>query len=102
VAQGARAALDAGAACALVNCVPALHAMPYVRALGEVGASPFGVYANAGEPADAIGWSAGAEGSARHEGLAAAWRDAGASVVGGCCGTGPAHVRALAASVATI
>jgi homocysteine S-methyltransferase len=33
------------------------------------------------------------EALARH---AAAWIDAGATIVGGCCGTGPAHIRALA------
>ena len=27
---------------------------------------------------------------------AARWSDAGATIVGGCCGTTPAHVRALA------
>ena len=99
LAEGARAALGAGAACALVNCVPALRALPYVQALGAMGVSPFGVYANAGASADAIGWSAGAGGSERHAGLAGAWRGRGASVLGGCCGTGPAHVRALAASL---
>lgn len=27
------------------------------------------------------------------------WRDAGASIVGGCCGVGPEHIRALARSL---
>ena len=30
------------------------------------------------------------------------WRDAGASILGGCCGTGPAHIRALAAALAAV
>jgi S-methylmethionine-dependent homocysteine/selenocysteine methylase len=33
---------------------------------------------------------------ARH---AAAWRTAGASVVGGCCGVGPEHIAAVAAAL---
>jgi 5-methyltetrahydrofolate--homocysteine methyltransferase len=32
---------------------------------------------------------------------AVAMRDAGASIVGGCCGTTPDHLRAIAASVAS-
>jgi S-methylmethionine-dependent homocysteine/selenocysteine methylase len=30
---------------------------------------------------------------------ARAWIDAGARIVGGCCGTRPAHIRAIAASL---
>ena len=57
---------------------------------------PFGAYANLGAP-DA------ATGSWRHEsvsplGFAAAaveWVAAGARLVGGCCGTTPAHIEAI-------
>jgi len=30
--------------------------------------------------------------------MAVRWRDAGATMIGGCCRTGPAHIRALRAS----
>jgi S-methylmethionine-dependent homocysteine/selenocysteine methylase len=33
----------------------------------------------------------------RYAALAAAWTAAGATILGGCCGTAPAHIRALAA-----
>jgi homocysteine S-methyltransferase len=36
----------------------------------------------------------------RYAAAAADWRARGARIVGGCCGTGPAHVRALAEMVA--
>jgi len=99
VAAGARSALRGGASCVLVNCVPARSALPYVEALAPASGKPFGVYANAGSTDDAIGWSPAPQGPRRQAELAATWRAVGASVVGGCCGTGPAHVRALAASL---
>jgi S-methylmethionine-dependent homocysteine/selenocysteine methylase len=36
----------------------------------------------------------------RWTGLAAEWIEAGARIVGGCCGTSPAHIRALKATIA--
>jgi S-methylmethionine-dependent homocysteine/selenocysteine methylase len=80
----------------LVNCLPASNVdacLPALRASGR----PFGVYCNLGAPTDA-------EGSTRSEEyapadlaeLAAGWRDAGARLLGGCCGTTPEHIRAMA------
>ena len=79
-----------------VNCLPtsAVGAcLPALRAAGP----PFAVYANLGAPAEEPG-------AARSEdcppdayaACARSWRAAGARIVGGCCGTTPAHVRALA------
>jgi S-methylmethionine-dependent homocysteine/selenocysteine methylase len=91
----ARRCVDAGARAVLVNCTPASRTLAYVEALAAVGA-PFGAYANAGNAADGIGWEADVErGAARYAGLARRWIDAGATIVGGCCGTGPAHIAAL-------
>jgi S-methylmethionine-dependent homocysteine/selenocysteine methylase len=59
---------------------------------------PFGAYANAGDRREAVGWDAEAhEAARRYAALARTWRDAGATLVGGCCGTRPEHVAALAA-----
>jgi S-methylmethionine-dependent homocysteine/selenocysteine methylase len=59
-------------------------------------AVPFGAYANAGDPRDGLGWSADpAEASRAYAALARSWIDVGATLVGGCCGTGPAHVQEL-------
>lgn len=91
IRAGAAAAIDHGAAAVLVNCVPAGDADRYVAALVGLGA-PFGVYANAG--GDAIG-RGGVEPEA-YARLAAGWRAAGATIVGGCCGTGPGHIAAVA------
>lgn len=95
VADGARALVDAGASVVLVNCLPALGAMPYARALAQTGL-PWGIYANAGDKADGLGWG-DPKGPARYAALAQRWVDLGAQVLGGCCGTGPAHTAALKA-----
>lgn len=97
LAAGAREAVAAGARAALVNCVPAARTLPYVRALADLGV-PFGAYANAGHPTEGLGWSTPdvKDAARRYADLAAEWVDAGATLVGSCCGTGPATVAALA------
>jgi S-methylmethionine-dependent homocysteine/selenocysteine methylase len=95
--ETARACVDAGARAVLVNCVAASRTLPLVEQLAGLGV-PFGAYANAGDEREGIGWGSDPEAGARaYEELAGAWIDAGATIVGGCCGTGPAHVRRLAA-----
>jgi S-methylmethionine-dependent homocysteine/selenocysteine methylase len=98
--DAARACADNGARVVLVDCTPATKTMAYVEALASAGVS-FGAYANAGDVGDAIGWGAdGGTGPARYAKLARAWVDAGATVIGGCCGTGPAHIESLARMLA--
>lgn len=91
----ARACVDAGAAAVLVNCVPARETLRYVRALAGLGV-PFGAYANAGAPDERVGWSSAPGAPARYADFAETWVEAGATLVGACCGTGPAHVAELA------
>ncbi len=98
--ETARAAVGRGAAIVLVDCVPALRIGPWVDALAASGL-PWGVYANAGYPRAGIGWGTTTEGPARYAALAARWIAAGATVVGGCCGTGPEHIRAIRDAVFT-
>lgn len=85
-----------GASHVLVNCVGVPHVGSYLEALLRVGL-PVGVYANAGRPDDHIGWTVGPHGlgAQRYAEAAMAWVEAGASVVGGCCGTGPEHLEAV-------
>jgi S-methylmethionine-dependent homocysteine/selenocysteine methylase len=79
----------------LVNCLPASNVMACLPVLAGAGL-PFGAYANLGAPDDATGFR-------RSESLsptdfaaaAAAWVGAGARLVGGCCGTTPAHIEAI-------
>jgi homocysteine S-methyltransferase len=81
----------------LINCVAASRTLPFVRELAGLGV-PFGAYANAGDESEGLGWNADPQHAALgYEKLARSWIDAGATLVGGCCGTGPAHIARLAA-----
>lgn len=94
-AIGARAAAT-GIERLLVNCVAATRAQPYVEAIASIGL-PIGVYANAGGKDEGLGWDATDQRAAdAYAALAQGWVDAGATVVGGCCGTTPLHIQALA------
>lgn len=100
VARGAREAVARGARAVLVNCVPAARTLPYVERLARCGV-PFGAYSNAGAPEEGLGWTAAGPDARRAARAYAAearrWIEAGATIVGGCCGTGPEHIAALAA-----
>lgn len=90
-----RDAISRGAGRLLANCIAATKMAPYVEALMTLDA-PVGVYANAGAKEDRVGWDDTDEDAAkRYLELAERWAELGATVVGGCCGTGPLHIRAL-------
>jgi S-methylmethionine-dependent homocysteine/selenocysteine methylase len=83
-----------------VNCLPAPNIVATLAALGASG-RPFAVYANLGAPV------AGTPGVRAHDASPAAfaahaqqWIAGGARVVGGCCGTTPAHIAAISESLA--
>ncbi len=96
MAEAAHRAVDAGAAAVLVNCVPATATLPFVKALAPLGV-PVGAYANAGQVDDAIGWRPPTEAAVEaYLDLTRAWHEAGATILGSCCGTGPDHIAALA------
>ena len=80
----------------MVNCVPLVYVE---RAWAELRAAcrgPIGLYANVGHADDAIGWTLTDDvlpsAYARH---ARRWIEQGATIVGGCCGTSPAHIEAI-------
>jgi len=80
----------------LVNCIAATQIGAYVDAIATLGV-PIGVYANAGREDEALGWGAASPRAAEaYADLAERWELTGASVIGGCCGTGPLHIEALA------
>jgi S-methylmethionine-dependent homocysteine/selenocysteine methylase len=86
----------AGARAVMVNCTAVTRTLAFVVRLAELGV-PFGAYANAGLPEDAIGWGADARDGARaYAAIARQWVEAGATIAGGCCGTGPEHIAELA------
>lgn len=89
LAEGARACVAAGAQAVLVNCVAATHTLPYVQAISALSV-PFGAYANASL------WGRPPAPPRTYAACARTWLDAGATLVGACCGTSPAHTRELA------
>ncbi|HEY3130352.1 MAG TPA: homocysteine S-methyltransferase family protein [Acidobacteriota bacterium] len=87
----------------LVNCAPPDDILKGVETLAELCALPFGAYAHIGhyDPpswkfefhpqfCDVEGWP-----PQRYAEQALKWRDRGATIIGGCCGTGPEHIRLL-------
>ncbi|MCA9300865.1 MAG: homocysteine S-methyltransferase family protein, partial [Phycisphaerales bacterium] len=95
VATGARRLADAGAAAVLVNCAPLATIPDLLDALKGCGV-PFGAYANSGDPNAYVGWTGGIDASDAYAEACLDWVRAGASIVGGCCGTTPAHIRKVA------
>jgi S-methylmethionine-dependent homocysteine/selenocysteine methylase len=95
-----RRAASAGASAALINCTPPDGvdlALPAAAASGV----PFGAYAHLGEVDPAVPWGRAPDLSPEeYARRALRWIERGATIVGGCCGTGPDHVRALARAVA--
>ena len=98
VTHAARQAAERGAAAVLVNCLPATRASAWLLPLLDLGLTvPIGIYANAGHPAHGLGWDADPDMAAeRYADLAEGWVQAGARIVGSCCGTGPETIAALA------
>ncbi|MXW93000.1 MAG: homocysteine S-methyltransferase family protein [Rhodospirillaceae bacterium] len=103
VGEGARAALDAGAAAVLANCSSPEAIAQALPALAGTGA-PFGAYANGFvsvaplEPAGPVDVLDARDdlGPVAYAGHALGWAAAGATIVGGCCEIGPAHIAELA------
>jgi homocysteine S-methyltransferase len=78
-----------------VNCIAPALATSLLRAAARITDKPLVAYPNSGE-SYAEGWSGHALGPADFAALAPSWVAAGARLVGGCCRTTPAHIRALA------
>lgn len=100
--EAARACVDAGASAVAVNCLP-LSAVP--RALERLAGLgvPVGVYPNLEDRTALAAWEHSthtlppALSPSAFAGLAYGWAAAfGPAFVGGCCGTTPAHIGALA------
>ncbi len=86
-----------GAAVAFIQCTTFERVEAALVGLApHVGPTPLGAYANdGGYDADLQAWS-GQRTSPEDFGRAARrWAELGARIIGGCCGTGPAHVAAI-------
>ena len=83
-----------------VNCVPPALASPLLARCSGATDKPLVVYPNRGDVWDAATRRWIDRGSAvAFDRLAPEWRSTGARLIGGCCGTTPADIRALALSL---
>jgi homocysteine S-methyltransferase len=84
-----------------VNCTAPEHVEALLRAAAAVTEKPLVAYPNSGERYDpgSRSWRGDSDEADWGE-LGRTWRRAGARLLGGCCRTGPAHVRALRAALA--
>jgi S-methylmethionine-dependent homocysteine/selenocysteine methylase len=86
---------ELGVSALLVNCLPPEHVdgmLPWLRDFTDL---PLGAYPNLGYYSDS-GWRSDERiGPAEYAELALRWRGQGAQIVGGCCGTTPAHIAAV-------
>jgi S-methylmethionine-dependent homocysteine/selenocysteine methylase len=94
--EAVQAAVELGPLAVLVNCLPARSVSACLPALRSA-SLPFGVYANLGVPDAVAGFRTSDDCSPEQFArLALSWIGAGARLVGGCCGTTPAHIAAIA------
>jgi S-methylmethionine-dependent homocysteine/selenocysteine methylase len=98
----------AGAEAVLVNCAPPEDVTRALGGMKKWCKLPFGGFAHIGrfsppswkfdffpQFVETEQWP-----PERYAAEARRWREAGATILGGCCGTGPAHIAALRASLA--
>ena len=102
VTAAARAVLPFGPALLGINCTPTLTLHEPLAELAAVTTLPLAAYGNVGHTDDVSGWTltddVPPEEYARY---AARWLETAPNLrlLGGCCGTSPAHIRALRALV---
>jgi S-methylmethionine-dependent homocysteine/selenocysteine methylase len=103
LAEGVRALAEAGARVIAVNCSPPDDVTRAVVHLAAENGRTIGAYAHIGK-FDPPSWkfefhpqftATDTWSPARYAETARGWRDRGARVIGGCCGTTPAHIRAV-------
>ncbi|MGB2957405.1 MAG: homocysteine S-methyltransferase family protein [Bacteroidota bacterium] len=85
-----------GPAAVSLNCASVRHLPAAMDRLVRSTPLPFGVYGNVGLPEQERGWEFTRDVLADEYALhATRWQEAGASFIGGCCGTTPAYIRML-------
>lgn len=85
-----------------INCTAPVHILPLIQRIRTVSTKRIAVYPNSGESwmAETRSWSGTSDPHAFGD-MARDWLKAGADWIGGCCRTGPDHIKAIAKSVAT-
>ncbi|HUK13164.1 MAG TPA: homocysteine S-methyltransferase family protein [Thermoanaerobaculaceae bacterium] len=100
-AEAARAVRRPGVVAVGVNCTPCAAVADALERIAAGATLPLAAYANNGfAGADAPWLAADPIAPAEYGRQAAAWVKLGARLVGGCCGTGPAHIVAVASQLA--
>jgi homocysteine S-methyltransferase len=79
-----------------INCTAPRYILPLIRKIRVVTGKRIAVYPNSGETwvSETRSWAGSSDPHAFGD-MARQWREAGASWIGGCCRTGPEHIRAL-------
>ena len=102
VSAAVKAVAPLGVAGLLINCTPSTTIrQPFAELLAAVNVQPArvpirGLYANIGHTNDISGWTTTEDVTPlEYARLASGWLAQGANLLGGCCGTTPAHVAAL-------
>lgn len=101
VTEAVNAIAPLGVVGMFINCTPVSAILPpFVelhRAVQAFGGLPLtGLYANVGHVEDISGWSNTADLTPlEYARVAARWMQYGPRLIGGCCGTNPAHIAAL-------
>ncbi|WP_370618929.1 homocysteine S-methyltransferase [Mumia sp. Pv 4-285] len=97
VREAAKLAADHAFVAIGINCTALEHIAPLVEAIAATTVVPVVVYPNSGETWDAgsRGWT-GSSARGSWARWVREWRDAGASLIGGCCRTTPADVAEIA------
>lgn len=85
-----------------LNCTPPPLVEPLLRSAAGATSKPLLVYPNSGESWDGVNrcWLPGS-GVTEFGEPARLWKAAGARLIGGCCRTGPADIRAIARALRT-
>jgi len=79
-----------------INCVPAEHLLGDLRRLADaLPGYPLAAYGNLGKPGARPGQFTRGLSPEEYAKVASRWLEAGVRIVGGCCGTTPAHTAAL-------
>ncbi len=102
VREALRVADGESAAAFLLNCAPMSVVERTMAEVAEVSPLPFGAYANNGTDAGEGRWRFDQDiGAAKFIEHSAKLREMGARIVGGCCGTTPSHIAAIAEFLAS-
>jgi homocysteine S-methyltransferase len=84
-----------------VNCTSPLHVERLIESISDTTDKPVVCYPNRGSFWDPMrkAWTDPPRQDARPALRPLAWREAGAAMIGGCCGTTPEDIAAIAAAL---